>query len=52
MHNALLQLGEEKMSKSLGNIVTIAEVLDQYGADALRVFVINSHYRSPATYTR
>jgi cysteinyl-tRNA synthetase len=51
MHNALLQLGEEKMSKSLGNIVTIAEVLEQYGADALRVFVINSHYRSPATYT-
>jgi cysteinyl-tRNA synthetase len=51
MHNALLQLGEEKMSKSLGNIVSIAGALEQYGADALRLFVINSHYRSPATYT-
>ncbi|MEO6044229.1 MAG: cysteine--tRNA ligase, partial [Tepidiformaceae bacterium] len=51
MHNALLQLGEEKMSKSLGNLVTIQEALDRYGPDALRIFVINSHYRSPATYT-
>ncbi|MGH2633915.1 MAG: cysteine--tRNA ligase, partial [Tepidiformaceae bacterium] len=51
MHNALLQLGAEKMSKSLGNLVTIAEVLEAYGPDALRIFVINSHYRSPVTYT-
>ncbi len=51
MHNALLQLGEEKMSKSLGNLVTIAEALEQYGPDALRIFIINSHYRSPVTYT-
>src|SRR5690348_1378954 len=51
MHNALLQLGEEKMSKSLGNLVTIAEALDRYGADALRMFVLNSHYRSPVTYS-
>ena len=51
MHNALLQLGEEKMSKSLGNLVTIQEALDTYGPDALRLFVINSHYRSPVTYT-
>lgn len=51
MHNALLQLGEEKMSKSLGNLVTIAEALQRYGADALRIFIISSHYRSPVTYT-
>jgi cysteinyl-tRNA synthetase len=51
MHNALLQLGHEKMSKSLGNLVPIGEVLARYGADALRVFVIGSHYRSPVTYT-
>jgi len=51
MHNALLQLGEEKMSKSLGNLVTIAEALQRYGADALRIFIINSHYRSPVTYS-
>lgn len=51
MHNALLQLGQEKMSKSLGNLVTIHEALEQYGPDALRIFVITSHYRSPVTYT-
>ncbi len=51
MHNALLQLGSEKMSKSIGNLVTIEEALDQYGPDALRLFVITSHYRSPVTYS-
>jgi cysteinyl-tRNA synthetase len=51
MHNALLQLGSEKMSKSLGNLVTIREALERYGGDALRLFVLSSHYRSPSTYT-
>ncbi len=51
MHNALLQLSGDKMSKSLGNLVTIAEALGQYGGDALRMFVISSHYRSPSSYT-
>jgi cysteinyl-tRNA synthetase len=51
MHNALLQLSGDKMSKSLGNLVTIAEALGKYGGDALRMFVISSHYRSPSTYT-
>jgi cysteinyl-tRNA synthetase len=51
MHNALLQLSGDKMSKSLGNLVTIAESLEKYGGDALRMFVISSHYRSPSTYT-
>ncbi len=51
MHNALLQLGSEKMSKSIGNLVTIKEALENYGPDALRLFVITSHYRSPVTYT-
>ncbi len=51
MHNAMVQLGSEKMSKSLGNLVSLAEALERYGADALRVFVISSHYRSPVTYT-
>lgn len=51
MHNALLQLSGDKMSKSLGNLVTIAEALEQYGGDALRMFVISSHYRSPSSYT-
>ncbi|MGI8927196.1 MAG: cysteine--tRNA ligase [Tepidiformaceae bacterium] len=51
MHNALLQLGAEKMSKSAGNLVTMDEALEKYGADALRLFVLTSHYRSPVTYT-
>jgi cysteinyl-tRNA synthetase len=51
MHNGLLRLGEEKMSKSLGNIVSIKEILDKYSSDALRIFIISSHYRSPLTYT-
>ncbi|MGE0599641.1 MAG: cysteine--tRNA ligase [Dehalococcoidia bacterium] len=51
MHNALLQLSGDKMSKSLGNLVTISEALEQYGGDALRMFVISSHYGSPSSYT-
>jgi len=51
MHNGLLQLGGEKMSKSLGNLVTIRDAVAQHGADALRLFVLTSHYRSPLTYT-
>src|SRR5437763_6914533 len=51
MHNAHLRLGGEKMSKSLGNILSIRDALDRWGADALRVFVLGSHYRSPLTAT-
>jgi cysteinyl-tRNA synthetase len=51
VHNGLLQLGDEKMSKSLGNLITIREALDEYGADAIRVFILGSRYRSPLTYS-
>ena len=51
MHNGLLKLGEEKMSKSIGNIVSIKEALAKYYSDGLRVFVLGSHYRSPLTFT-
>ena len=51
MHNGLLQLGGEKMSKSLGNLVSIKEALSHYSADALRMFVLSSHYRAPLTYS-
>ncbi|OGO24450.1 MAG: cysteine--tRNA ligase [Chloroflexi bacterium RBG_16_50_9] len=51
LHNGLVQLGGEKMSKSLGNLITIKEALQKYNADALRVFVLSSHYRSPLTYS-
>ncbi len=51
LHNGLVQLGEDKMSKSLGNLITIKEALERYSADAVRIFVLSSHYRSPLTYT-
>ncbi|MFH0768002.1 MAG: cysteine--tRNA ligase [Chloroflexota bacterium] len=51
LHNGLLQLGEEKMSKSLGNLVTIKETLSKYSADALRIFILSSHYRGPLAYS-
>ena len=51
LHNGFIQIGEEKMSKSLGNLVTIKQALGKYSADAIRLFVFSSHYRSPLTYT-
>ena len=50
MHNGLVRLGEDKMSKSLGNMVTIGQALDAHSADALRLLFISAHYRSPITY--
>ena len=51
MHNGWMQFAGEKMSKSLGNFVTIADCIRAYGADALRLFVLSSYYRSPLTYS-
>jgi cysteinyl-tRNA synthetase len=51
IHNGLLQLDQEKMSKSLGNLITVKEILQQASADALRLFVLSSHYRSPLTFS-
>ncbi|NOZ49912.1 MAG: cysteine--tRNA ligase [Chloroflexi bacterium] len=50
MHNGMLQLRGEKMSKSLGNMVTIAEFLDEHEADVFRILVLGSHYRKPLAY--
>ncbi|MBI4337709.1 MAG: cysteine--tRNA ligase [Chloroflexi bacterium] len=51
VHNGLLRLGENKMSKSLGNLVTIKEALARFSPDALRLFFLTSHYRSPLAYS-
>jgi cysteinyl-tRNA synthetase len=51
LHNGWLMFSEEKMSKSLGNIITIRQGLDKYGADGLRLFVLTSHYRAPLSYS-
>ena len=50
LHNGMVQFGDEKMSKSLGNLITIKDALANYSADAIRIFILNSHYRSPLTY--
>jgi cysteinyl-tRNA synthetase len=51
IHNGMLQLSGEKMSKSIGNLVTIEEFLKIHPADALRMMVLNSGYRSPLSYS-
>ena len=51
VHNGLLQLGEDKMSKSLGNLVSVEEALERCSADALRIYFLSSHYRSPLQYS-
>ena len=51
LHNGLLQLGGEKMSKSIGNLITIRELLARNGAGPFRLLVLSSHYRSPLTFT-
>jgi cysteinyl-tRNA synthetase len=51
VHNGMLQLAGEKMSKSLGNLVSIEEFLTHHEADELRLMVLNSSYRSPLTYS-
>ncbi len=50
IHNGMLQLSGEKMSKSLGNLVTIEDFLASHAGDALRMMVLNSSYRSPLTF--
>ncbi|MDH5606604.1 MAG: cysteine--tRNA ligase [Anaerolineae bacterium] len=51
VHNGMLQFSGEKMSKSLGNLVTIDEFLAENSADVFRLIVLNSSYRSPLTFT-
>ena len=51
LHNGHLRLDENKMSKSLGNLVTIKEALAQVGPEALRLYLLSSHYRSSLSYS-
>ncbi|MCJ7434833.1 MAG: cysteine--tRNA ligase [Anaerolineales bacterium] len=50
MHNGMLQLSGEKMSKSLGNIVSINEFLSKRDADVMRMLVLNGTYRAPLLF--
>ena len=51
MHNGMVQFGDDKMSKSIGNIVEVRDALEKHEPDALRLFFLSSHYRSPVNYT-
>ncbi len=51
MHNGFVTIQGEKMSKSLGNFITIHEILKEYHPEALRFFLLSKHYRSPLDYS-
>ncbi|MDX9741821.1 MAG: cysteine--tRNA ligase [Gammaproteobacteria bacterium] len=51
MHNGFVQIDDQKMSKSLGNFFTVREVLARYPGEAVRFFILSSHYRSQLAYS-
>jgi cysteinyl-tRNA synthetase len=51
MHNGMVQFGDEKMSKSLGNIRSLEGALDEVGAEALVMYFVGGHYRQPIVYS-
>ena len=51
MHNGLVTVGGQKMSKSLGNYITLREVYSKYHPDVLRLLVLFTHYRSPLDFS-
>jgi cysteinyl-tRNA synthetase len=51
MHNGMLRLSGEKMSKSLGNIVSLREALEEWGRETLLVYFLGGHWRKPIDYS-
>lgn len=51
MHNGFVKINAEKMSKSLGNIFPVKDILRRYHPEVLRLFMLQSHYRSPVDYS-
>jgi cysteinyl-tRNA synthetase len=51
IHNGFVNINQEKMSKSLGNFFTIREILEHYHPEAIRVFLLSHHYRSPVDFS-
>ena len=51
MHTGMVQVDQEKMSKSLGNFFTLRDVLKDYDAETLRFFLMSAHYRSQLSYS-
>ncbi len=52
MHNAYVDMDGEKMSKSLGNVKTVRELLERYPGETLRFALLSAHYRSPLNFSR
>jgi cysteinyl-tRNA synthetase len=52
MHNGYLQSEGEKMSKSLGNFYTVNELLEEFPGEALRLVLLQTHYRAPLDFTK
>lgn len=51
MHNGFINFGNEKMSKSLGNVVYAKDMIEKYGGPVTRLVILNAHYRQPVNYT-
>ena len=51
VHNGFLNIDDEKMSKSLGNFFTIADVLKRFDGESIRFFMLRTHYRSPFNFS-
>jgi cysteinyl-tRNA synthetase len=51
MHNGMVQLDEEKMSKSVGNIFQLSEAIERYGGQAVVAYLVSGHYRQPLAFS-
>ena len=51
MHNGFVNFGEEKMSKSLGNVVLAKDAIAKYGGNVMRLLILSTHYRAPVSFT-
>jgi cysteinyl-tRNA synthetase len=51
MHNGLVQIDEEKMSKSVGNIFQLSEAIDRYGGQTVVAYLVSGHYRQPLAFS-
>ena len=51
MHNAFININNEKMSKSLGNVIYAKDMIKEYGGNVTRLVILNTHYRMPVNFT-
>ncbi len=51
VHNGLIQINREKMSKSLGNIISIKDAISRWSREAIRMFFLSHHYQNPADFS-